>query len=148
LNPGFSEKAVREQEPILMGYVDLLIQRLHENSHSPVDLVKWFNATTFDVVGDLTFGEPYGSLETSQVHVHTPFHKTSFSTNNLQFYIQTIFHALKSILFLALLRGYGLHKILLAMAPKSVKQKQKDHMAVNEGKLKKRMESGSSRPDL
>jgi hypothetical protein len=49
---------------------------------------------------------------------------------------------------MALLRGYGLHRILFAMAPKSVKQKQKDHMAVNEEKLKKRIESGSSRPDL
>lgn len=69
LNPGFSEKAVRAQESIIMGYVDLLMKRLHENCHDPVDMVKWLNATTFDIIGDLTFGESFGSLETSHIHV-------------------------------------------------------------------------------
>lgn len=50
LNPGFSEKALREQEPILKKHIDFLMQRLHENCHSPLDIVKWFNLTTFDVV--------------------------------------------------------------------------------------------------
>jgi hypothetical protein len=55
---------------------------------------------------------------------------------------------LKSVVFLAILRGYGIHKILLAMAPKSIKQKQRDYLAVATEKLKKRMDSVSSRPDL
>jgi hypothetical protein len=74
---------VRDQEPIVVGYIDLLMQRLHENCHAPLDIVKWFNATTFDVVGDLTFGESFGSLETSQVHVRAFQQKTLSHANEV-----------------------------------------------------------------
>ncbi|KAA8641482.1 uncharacterized protein ATNIH1004_001947 [Aspergillus tanneri] len=61
----------RGQEPIVRGYIDLLIQRLHENANDenkPVDMVSWYNYTTFDVIGDLAFGEPFGCLEESRYH--------------------------------------------------------------------------------
>ncbi|KAL2285704.1 hypothetical protein FJTKL_07712 [Diaporthe vaccinii] len=79
LNHGFSDKILRDQEPIVKGYVDLLIQRLRERcipapetsnekdeltrSKTAFDLRKWYNYTTFDVIGDMAFGEPFGSLE-------------------------------------------------------------------------------------
>lgn len=70
LSSGFSEKALRDQEYIIMKYVDLLMQRLHENSENgPVDMAKWFNFATFDIIGDLTFGESFGCLEKSELHV-------------------------------------------------------------------------------
>ncbi|KAK1470428.1 averantin oxidoreductase [Colletotrichum tamarilloi] len=52
---GFSEKALREQEPILQEYVDLLFHRLDSISQSeqPIDLVQWFNYFTFDFIGYL-----------------------------------------------------------------------------------------------
>jgi hypothetical protein len=65
----FSDKALREQEPIMKKYFDLLIQRLHENCAKPVDIVQWYNSTTFDIVGDLLFGESYECLEKSRLHV-------------------------------------------------------------------------------
>lgn len=69
LNPMFSESAMRAQEPILKGYIDLLIQRLHEICSEPVDIVAWLNYTTFDIIGDLTFGESFDCLKTSKLHV-------------------------------------------------------------------------------
>ncbi|KAK0370490.1 averantin oxidoreductase [Colletotrichum limetticola] len=53
---GFSEKALREQEPILQEYVDLLFHRLDSISQSeqPIDLVQWFNYFTFDFIGYLS----------------------------------------------------------------------------------------------
>jgi cytochrome P450 len=68
-SPAFSDKALREQEPIMKKYFDLLIQRLHENWVKPVDIVQWYNSTTFDLIGDLLFGESYGCLENSRLHV-------------------------------------------------------------------------------
>ena len=65
----FSDKALREQEPIMKKYFDLLIQRLRENCTKPVDIVQWYNSTTFDIVGDLLFGESYECLEKSRLHV-------------------------------------------------------------------------------
>lgn len=60
---------MRKQEPLLKHYLDLLIRRLKENSTKPVDVSFWFNAVTFDVVGDLTLGESFGCLEKGELHV-------------------------------------------------------------------------------
>ena len=41
--PAFSDKALGQQEGLIMQYVDLLLQRLREASHSgkPTDMVRW-----------------------------------------------------------------------------------------------------------
>ena len=65
----FSDKALRELEPIMTQYFDLLIKRLHERCMEPVNFVHWYNFTTFDIVSDLTFGESFGCLEKSKLHV-------------------------------------------------------------------------------
>lgn len=49
---GFSDRSMREQEPIIKAYVDLLMTRLRErcaNGEKPLDMASWFNFTTFDV---------------------------------------------------------------------------------------------------
>ncbi|KAF1990082.1 cytochrome P450 [Aulographum hederae CBS 113979] len=65
LSHAFSQKALMEQEPILQKYVNLFVKRLrdHAREGKPVNLVSWFNFTTFDIIGDLSFGEPFGCLE-------------------------------------------------------------------------------------
>lgn len=57
---GFSDRSMREQQPIIKKYIDQLIRRLHENcagGEKAVNLMAWYNFTTFDVIGDLAFGE-------------------------------------------------------------------------------------------
>lgn len=82
LSHGFSDRTLRDQESIVKGYVDLLIQQLRERcipvnktdsekekllrSKTAFDLRHWYNFTTFDIIGDMAFGEPFGSLETGQ----------------------------------------------------------------------------------
>ncbi|KAF9891590.1 hypothetical protein FE257_003601 [Aspergillus nanangensis] len=65
LAPAFSAKGLQAQGPILMQYVDQLVVRLHGVAESQLstDLVKWYNLTTFDLIGDLAFGEPFGGLQ-------------------------------------------------------------------------------------
>jgi hypothetical protein len=46
----FSEKSLRAQEGLIKGYVDLLMERLRERGGQVVDMVQWFNYTTFDVM--------------------------------------------------------------------------------------------------
>lgn len=70
---GFSERSMRAQEPIFRKYVDLLVQRLEEHSSAgggkvPLDMRAWFNYTTFDVIGNLSFGSDFGCLEESNSH--------------------------------------------------------------------------------
>lgn len=66
----FSKQALLEQEPILMGYVNLFVKRLREMAHSgeAANMVSWFNFCTFDIIGDLSFGEPFGCLNEGKTH--------------------------------------------------------------------------------
>jgi cytochrome P450 len=58
---GFSDRSMREQQPIIKKYIDLLITRLYENcgagEKKTVDLMSFYNFTSFDIIGDLVFGE-------------------------------------------------------------------------------------------
>jgi len=73
----FSERAMRDQEPLIMKYVNLLIQRLHEHCHDgPLDMSQVYNWTTFDLISDLSYGEPFGCLEGFQTH---PWMKWQFA---------------------------------------------------------------------
>ncbi|KAI2617462.1 benzoate 4-monooxygenase cytochrome P450 [Hypoxylon sp. NC1633] len=59
LNPAFSEKASREQEPLVMGYLNSMLQKLRDASArgESVDIEKYTMWATFDIQGDLVFGE-------------------------------------------------------------------------------------------
>jgi cytochrome P450 len=74
LSHGFSEKAIREQESVLKEYVDLFIQGLHKRcKEGPQDMVAWFNWTTFDLIGDLTFDRSFDCLQNQAYHEWIPF---------------------------------------------------------------------------
>lgn len=70
LSYAFSDKALREQEQLVMGYVDLLINRLTEQAEKgiSVDIMRWYNFITFDVITDLAFGEPLYCLRDNKYH--------------------------------------------------------------------------------
>ena len=67
LSPAFSEHALRNQEYILQKYSDLLISRLREQGDE-VNIIEWFNYTTFDVTGDLCFADSFRCLEAGDNH--------------------------------------------------------------------------------
>ena len=64
LSHAFSQKALLEQESIIKGYVDLFIERLTPFAATgrELNMCDWFNFTTFDIIGDMAFGEPFGCL--------------------------------------------------------------------------------------
>jgi cytochrome P450 len=66
----FSDKALREQEPLIRGYIDLLMKKLRDTAQSrtPTDLVRWYNFTTFDLIGDLAIGRSFGCLHDNEYH--------------------------------------------------------------------------------
>ena len=132
---GFSDKSMHEQEPLITSYIDLLIKRLNENcagGSKPLNLGAWYNYTTFDVIGDLAFGEPFGCLSNSEYH---PWVKMIFETAHVGVYLQSVSH-------------YPLLKdLLLRMVPKSMKEKREHHLELTKAKLQRRMETGE-RPDL
>ena len=49
---GFSEKALREQESLILEYVDLFIRSLQEAAEEgPQNMVSWYEFVTFDIIG-------------------------------------------------------------------------------------------------
>lgn len=59
-----------EQEPVISQYVSLLMQHLTDAAHKgePIDIVKFLNFTTFDIIGDLAFNESFQCLESNDYH--------------------------------------------------------------------------------
>ncbi|KAL2255906.1 hypothetical protein VTK26DRAFT_2501 [Humicola hyalothermophila] len=133
---GFSDRSMREQQPLIKGYIDLLIRRLREHGQegkTPVDMAAWYNFTTFDVIGDLAFGESFGCLENSSYH---PWVKAIFEVARAGTVFQTVAN------------WPVLMKLLLALIPSKFMEERKKHDEMAMDKLRRRMEAGKQRPDL
>jgi cytochrome P450 len=133
---GFSSQAMLDQQPIIRKYVDTLFEKLHlecDGGSKALDIVKWFNWTTFDVIGDLSFGEPFGCLEESEYHP----------------WVSLVFIGIKSLAFGVVTRRLPLLAPLLKrLTPKSVVNKYREHNQLSQAKTRKRLEFGTERPDL
>lgn len=129
----FSDKALRQQEPLITQYVDLLMQRLREHSGEKVDLTAWFNYATFDLVGDLAFGEPFNCLKDSRYHP----------------WISLVFSNLKMLVYgSAAARIPGMSKLLIKLAPKKVVEASKQHVELCKRQANKRIAEKTDRPDF
>ena len=67
-SPAFSDKALRGYEERIKTYRDKLIAQIGAFDGQPVNVSKWFNLYSFDVMGDLAFGTSFKMLETSEEH--------------------------------------------------------------------------------
>ena len=88
-------------------YFNLLITRLKEMIDSPakgkVDMCNWYNFTTFDVIGDLSFGESFEALEKGVYH--TWMHNTFHFIADLRFIIVALRYPVLRQIVLFLLRN-------------------------------------------
>ena len=58
----FSAKALAKQQEIIQYFIDMLISQLDKHcTEQPGDMKDWYNFCTFDIIGELAFGEPFGS---------------------------------------------------------------------------------------
>ncbi|KZL68279.1 trichothecene C-15 hydroxylase (cytochrome P450), partial [Colletotrichum tofieldiae] len=136
LSRGFSAQSMFDQESIIKGYVDLLVQRLHEKcagGSETLDMVSWYNWITFDVIGDLAFGEPFHCLDDSDYHP----------------WVKLIFDNVKGGAFKMNARRYPLvERLLMNFVPASLRKKRDQHLALTHEKVAKRLSVKSERPDF
>ena len=114
LSHAFSSQGLATQEPLIRQYIDLYITQLTKQSscNTTQDMVSWFNWTTFDLIGDLAFGEPFGCLKRGETHP----------------WIADIFGNLHYGVWFSQLRSYGLLMLAPFIAPKSlVKAKMRNY---------------------
>nr|POE72758.1 tryprostatin b 6-hydroxylase [Quercus suber] len=64
--PAFSDKSLRDYETRIEPFTDKMVQRVGEHKGGPVNVTKWFNLFSFDVMGHLAFNKDYGLLETGE----------------------------------------------------------------------------------
>ena len=65
LLPAFSAKSLRDQESILQICIDkfLLLITIKGERKIGIDMTHWFGMLAFDVLGEMAFGESFGSIE-------------------------------------------------------------------------------------
>lgn len=63
LSHAFSQRSLVEQESIVSSVVDQFISRIGVLGVEGLDIVRWFNMMTFDIIGDLAFGENFGGID-------------------------------------------------------------------------------------
>lgn len=139
LSSAFTEEAVKAQEGTVQYYTDLLMARLEEKCVSPdgeggiIDIVDWLNFFTFDLTGDLAFGEPFGCLEKGEYHP----------------WIALIFSFIKGMVFLAVARYYPwIERLLIKFIPKSLLKMQQDHHQLAVEKMYRRLNLETTRDDF
>lgn len=135
LSPAFTLRALKEQEPFLHRYVNLLVERLRETTaeQAEIDIGPWFNFTTFDIFGDLGFGESFECLQHSRYHP----------------WIALVFNSIKAITFVAAARYFPLVEYLLMKCiPPSLRKMQRDHYQQIADKVQRRLNYELERPDI
>ena len=129
----FSEAALQEQAPLLKTRVKELIDQLKIqlgcSAKVNVDLNMWYTLLAFDVVTDLSFGEPLHAVKGAQRH---PFIEEFFASCRMYPMIP-LSHAYVSI---------GLLMKLMLKIPAFKKVQDKGYMATKE-KVEKRVASHS-----
>ncbi|KAL8948520.1 MAG: hypothetical protein Q9222_005301 [Ikaeria aurantiellina] len=135
----FSDGALLEQEPILTHYFDLLVAQLKRQIDGPangrVNMMAWYNFTTFDIIGDLALGEPFGALESGEYHS----------------WIRNVFESIKFlgvIRFAATYPGAGLLLKSLQLVRPSLAAKRAAHMEFTSKKIERRLNLETDRKDF
>ncbi|KAI9717576.1 MAG: hypothetical protein M1828_007137 [Chrysothrix sp. TS-e1954] len=131
----FSDKALREQEPLIKSYVDLLMQRLREQPRDRyVNMVRWLSYTTFDIVAHLSFGESFHCL-----------HENTYDP-----WVTATFDGMKFGLMLGVTRWFPpFEKVIQQFVPKSMQEARVKNYQNTVEKVTRRIDSGDpENPDF
>jgi cytochrome P450 len=139
ISHAFSDAALRQQESIMSHYFELLVTQLKKKVDGPekgvVDMALWYNSLTFDIIGDMCFGESFGALE-SGVH-----HK----------WMSNLLEGAKYGRFIQIFSFYQplwmILETLMKVIP-AVGEAHKEHNNFTRLKTRKRLESKVDRPDF
>lgn len=140
LAAAFSARAMAAQQPLINGFIDLLVQRLREQGESgtkSLNMTKWYEWTTFDIIGNLALGESFECLQRSGSHP----------------YVDNILNSLKTIPLNQALHYFPIPTFLrrplfFLLASKEVLNGEALILNYSQAALKKRMSLGSERPDF
>ncbi|KAJ5933979.1 sterigmatocystin biosynthesis P450 monooxygenase stcL [Penicillium verhagenii] len=137
LSHAFSDRYLREQEGIVVSFVDLLISRLRErigeDGLAKEDIKNWMNFVTFDITGDLMFAETFDCLKDSQLHP----------------WISFLFTTIKGALFLSVMNRFTLFsRMNQLLLPEYLREQMMKNTSLSREKADRRLRKGTRRPDF
>ncbi|KAF1836518.1 cytochrome P450 [Decorospora gaudefroyi] len=131
----FSEKSLKDQAPVVESYVELFIvqlKKLAARNEKSVDFSQWFTYLTFDISGDLTYGESFGCVENGKAHPWVDI-ASDFG---------------KGLTLIATINQYPpIDKLLRYVIPKRIMQRSMDHRTMSYEQAQKRLAMDVERPD-
>ncbi|KAH7019600.1 cytochrome P450, partial [Ilyonectria destructans] len=71
LSPAFSQRGLLEQEKIISGIIDKFVKVLGEKAGpgtERLNMTKWYEMNSFNILGEMAFGESFHSLDTGTPH--------------------------------------------------------------------------------
>ncbi|KAL4945900.1 hypothetical protein BDV06DRAFT_183593 [Aspergillus oleicola] len=136
--PQFRPSAIRTQEPIVHAHVDPWVDQVAakgRNGDVPLDVSKWFEWLTFDIIGELTFGESFNATRDNKSH---PWVSILLDAT----YSGSVFNLRKRLTIVGpLLRWMPYLSATASAAVESIAQ----HGAMTLAKTRKRIEEGPAR---
>ncbi|KAL8727540.1 MAG: hypothetical protein Q9181_005669 [Wetmoreana brouardii] len=76
LSPAFSHRSLLKQETIIGGIIDRFVRIIGEKApprSSGINMTKWYEMCSFDILGEMAFGESFKSLEADSIAEHWYF---------------------------------------------------------------------------
>ena len=136
ISHAFTTTALREQEVIVGQYADLMIQCLRERvakGEDTVDILRWYQYATFDIIGDLCFGESFHCLEKGGKHP----------------WIARVYKNVKNSKIMGAVQCFPpVESLMRPLIPTSVKLKMRNTFAWAQDMITKRMEQDTGRNDI
>ncbi|KAI1812285.1 putative cytochrome P450 [Poronia punctata] len=133
----FSAKALAAQEDTIHRCIDGFVSKIGrvdaDSKKRGINLVEWFEMSSFDLLGEMAFGESFGCIESGKHH----------------FWIDLVLQHVREISLMDNLRRFtlfsGLSRWVLPSLIMSVRSK---HTQYTRAKVQRRLESTSSRQDF
>lgn len=75
LSPAFSQRSLLEQESIIARVIDQFVRIIGEKAppgSNGINMTKWYEMSSFDILGEMAFGESFHSLETGKFSFFMP----------------------------------------------------------------------------
>ncbi|KAJ8061999.1 hypothetical protein OCU04_009781 [Sclerotinia nivalis] len=133
----FSEKALASQEPLIQDYVRHFLSGLVKfsslTSDNSINIGQWYNYTTFDLIGDLSFGEPFDCVKTGQMHP----------------WVELIFNLFGAMVLINEARHYPfIGAIVTFLIPKGARDRFQQHKKFAREKANRRLDTPRDKPDF
>jgi len=121
-------------QPRIQSFVQQLVTGLNEATETGgyIDILAWYSWTTFDMIGDLAFGESFHCLEQKRTDP----------------WISAVYGSIKIVLFMSTVNRYYLEPLINYLTPKKLIKEREHNLSRGFLQIQKRLAAGTNRGDF